>query len=131
MSLTSVAQAASRYRAVAVQTASPGTILVMLYDGLFRFLDEARAAMIADDRARAGERIGKAHAILSEFAATLDRSKAPELCDNLEGIYVFCMSRLTEANLHRDPDRIADVVRILEPVRDAFKQAVMEQGKGR
>jgi flagellin-specific chaperone FliS len=41
------------------------------------------------------------------------------------------MGRLTEANLHRDPDRIADVARILEPVRDAFKQAVMEQGKGK
>ncbi len=126
---SSVAQAASRYRAVSIQTASPGTILVMLFDGIFRFLEEARVAIEADDRGRAGERIGRSHAILSELAATLDRKHAPELCENLEGIYIFCMGRLVEANLHRDKDRIDDVMRILAPVREAFKQAVAQQGK--
>lgn len=101
----SIARAASRYKAVQVQTSSPGAILLMLFDGVFKFLDEAKAAIVVDDRAKAGERIERAHAILTELAATLDRRTAPELCENLESIYVFCMGRLVEANLHRDANR--------------------------
>lgn len=120
----SIARAASRYKAVQVQTSSPGAILLMLFDGVFKFLDEAKAAIVVDDRAKAGERIERAHAILTELAATLDRRTAPELCENLESIYVFCMGRLVEANLHRDANRIEDVRRVLSPVREAFRQAV-------
>lgn len=112
--------AAARYRGVQVQTCSPQKLLVMLFDGALRFASEADAAMVASDRARAGDRIGRAHAIVAELAFTLDREQAPELCDNLLGIYAFCMGHLLEANLHQDPKRLAEVVAALTPLRDAF-----------
>ncbi len=118
--------AAQRYQTVQVKTSSPGEILVMLLDGLFRFLQDARVAIEKDDRARAGERINRSHAILTELAAGLNRSVAPELCERLEGIYTFCMGRIVEANLNRDPERIVDVIRILTPIRDGFKEAVRQ-----
>jgi flagellar protein FliS len=123
--------AAQRYQAVQVKTASPGEILVMLYDGVFRFLGEARAAIERDDRPKAGERIDRSHAIITELAAGLNRSVAPELCDQLGGIYSFCMGRLVEANLTRDPAKIDEVLRVLAPLRDGFREAVrIEAAKG-
>ncbi len=122
----SVMSALERYKSVQVKTSSPGDLLLMLFDGLFRFLDEAAEAFKRDDRARAGDRISRAHAILGELAATLNRSHAPELCENLESVYFFCMNRLVEANLYRDLDRIAEVKRILSPVREGFRTAVTE-----
>jgi flagellar secretion chaperone FliS len=123
--------ALASYKSVQVKTSSPGEILVMLFDGLFRFMDEAAAAIRADDRARTGDRIDRAHAILSELAATLNKAAAPELCENLEALYFFCMNRLVEANLFRDAERIAECRRVLDPVRDGFKIAVREtQGGG-
>ncbi len=119
--------AAQRYQAVQVKTASPGDILVMLYDGVFRFLGEAKSAIERDDRARAGERIDRSHAILTELAAGLNRSAAPELCDRLEGVYGFCMSRLVEANLTRDAAKLDEVLRVLAPIREGFKEAVRQQ----
>lgn len=115
--------ALNRYKSVQVKTASPSDVLLMLYDGIFKFLEEAKVAMAADDRARSGDRINRAHAILSELAATLNREHAPELCDNLAAIYVFSMSRLVEANLHRDVARVDDVIRIMTPIREAFRVA--------
>ena len=41
--------ALARYGAVKVTTASPAHILVMLYDGLLRFLRDAQAAMAAKE----------------------------------------------------------------------------------
>lgn len=115
--------ALNRYKAVQVKTASPSDVLLMLYDGIFRFLEEAKVAIASDDRARTGDRINRAHAILSELAATLNRDQAPELCDNLAAIYIFAMNRLVEANLHRDAVRIDDVIRIITPIREAFRTA--------
>jgi flagellar protein FliS len=115
---------AERYKSVQVNTASPGGLLVLLYDGLFRFLREAEVSMKAGDRARAGERIDRAHAILTEFTTSLDRTIAPELCDTLSSLYVFCMERLVEANVHQDQTRLAEVFRVLTPLREAFNVAV-------
>lgn len=120
----SSAAVANRYQSVQVTTCSPGQLLVMLYDGLFRFMNEAHVAMTAGIRARAGERIGKAHAILEELLVTIDPKAPPQLLESLTSLYRFCMSRLVEANLFQDPTRIADVQRLLSPVRDAWREVV-------
>lgn len=112
--------AVARYRGVQVKTCSPLQLLVMLYDGALRFVSEADAAMAQGDRSRAGDRIGRAHAILEELAATLDPASSPELCENLLGLYAFGMRRLLEANLEQDATKLADVVTALTPLREAF-----------
>ena len=113
-----------QYKAVQIQTANPGELLVALYDGLFRFLLVAKHSMAAKKRGPAGEALSRAHAIVSELYAGLDRPKYPELCDNLSRLYDFCLSRITQANLKNDPAAIDDVMRVLTPVREAFTEAV-------
>lgn len=117
---TNVSAAAAKYRGVQVATCSPIQLLVMLYDGVLRFIGEADDAMGKKDRARAGERIGKALAILEELSATLDVEQAPELCSTLLGLYTFSRAHLLEANLHQDNARLADVVAVMTPLREAF-----------
>lgn len=120
------ASAIAKYKTVQVTTCSPGELLIMLYNGLFRFLGEAANAIKTGDKAVAGERIGRSHDILSELVAGLNPTYAPELCDNLQGIYLFCMGRIVEANLHQDPKRIEEVIRILSPLREAWTIAVRQ-----
>ncbi|MCA9623454.1 MAG: flagellar export chaperone FliS, partial [Myxococcales bacterium] len=98
-----------------VKTASPGEVLVMLYDGLLRFLAEGREAMKAGERARSGERLDRAFAIVSELISTLRPEVAPELCEQLSGVYRFCMDQITAANIQQKPELIDDVIRVLEP----------------
>lgn len=123
------ATALRRYQQVQVKTSTPGELLVMLFDGLLKFLGEARSAMESGDRPRACERINRSHAIISELLSTLDRRHAPELCDNLEGIYAFSLGHLLEANIEQNPTKIADVSRILTPLAEAFRAAAREAMK--
>jgi flagellar protein FliS len=118
--LLSPAAVASRYRGVQLNTASPAQLVVMLYDGALRFVSEADEAFGRDDRARAGDRIGRAIAIVDELTATLDPTHAPELAENLLALYGFCKRRLFEANLGRDRAALADVVASLTPLREAW-----------
>ncbi len=122
--------AINRYKSVQVTTSSPGELLTLLYDGCMRFLNEAIAAMETGNRARAGERLDRAYAIISEFASTLRRDVWPELCDNLEGVYMFCMGHIVTANVEQDPEKVREIVRILEPLREAFKEAVRQVHTG-
>ena len=118
--------ALARYGAVKVTTASPGQILVMLYDGLLRFLREAQASIVAKEHAKSGERIGRSLAILDQLLIGLDPKHAPELCERLQSLYVFCIQRLVRANVEQNADMVGDVVRVLSPLRDAWSTAVLE-----
>jgi flagellar protein FliS len=123
----------ARYQAVKVTTSSPGDLLVALLDGLFKFLHVARHGLgKGGDRARAGQAMSKAHAIIAELLASLAPEHAPELCQNLSRVYDFCLTRITYANLHNDPQAIDEVMRVMTPIREAFTIAVRnvaQQGK--
>jgi len=122
--------AINRYKAVQVKTSSPGDLLVMLFDGCFRFLKEAKAAMEEGNRARAGEKLDRAYAILSELVSTLRPEVWPELCENLESVYLFCMGHVVQANIEQDPEKVQQIVDILEPVRGGFREAVRQVNSG-
>ena len=114
---------AARYKGVQVTTCSPVQLLVMLFDGVIRFATEAQHAMALKDRARVGDRIGRAHDIITELAATLDPTHAPELADNLLAVYGFCVRRLIEANIEQNPAKLVDVVNAVTPLREGFAEA--------
>lgn len=116
----------ARYESVKITTATPGDVLVSLFDGLFKFLHVARHSMNSGDRARAGISISKAHAIISELMLSLDDRHAADLCKNLRSIYDFCLFRLTQANRHNQIEGIDEVLRVLAPIREAFTAAVRQ-----
>lgn len=114
-----------QYKLVQITTSSPGEVLVALFDGLFRFLLVAKHTLPQPGkRAQAGEALSRAHAIVSELYAGLDRDHYPDLVDNLTRIYEFCLSKITHANLKNDVASIDDVMRILTPIREGFTHAV-------
>lgn len=117
-------RAAAMYKSVQVQTCSPAELVLLLFDGAIRFAREASAAMESGDRARAGERIGRCHAVLEELAAGLDPSHAPELCENLSAVYGFCMRQLVRANLEQTPALLGEVVEALRPMRDGWAEVL-------
>lgn len=113
-----------RYRAVKIQTASPAQIMIMLYDGAIRFALIAKKKIEEKDYAAKGTYIGKVQAIISELMSSLDFSIAPELCTQLEQLYIYMMEQLTEANLNLDVDKLDVVVRLLRTLRDGWSEAL-------
>jgi len=113
--------APNAYKESAVLTAPPERLVVMLYDGARRFLTQGSAAMTGGDLATANERLQRGEAILDELLATLDLS-AGEVAERLQAIYLFCLRRLNEARLARDPAMIGDVCGLLGELREAWAQ---------
>lgn len=124
MSTNSLPRAAARYKNTQVTTCSPGDLLLLLIDGALRFAKEADQAMEIRDRARAGDRIGRCHAILEQLSAGLDPTDTTGLCADLTALYAFCMSRLVEANLKQDREILSEISRVIRPVREGVAQVL-------
>ena len=120
-------RSASAYQRVSVETAvseaSPHQLVNLLLEGLIRNIGSARAALKRGDLVTKGAQIGKAVRILDEgLKPALDLAKGGDIAANLNGLYGYCSLRLTEANLRNDDTALADVIRVIEPVADGWKQ---------
>jgi flagellar secretion chaperone FliS len=111
--------ASQAYAQDSVLTASGEKLVVMLYDGMAKFLARAAAALRAEDVAAAGTALNRAGAILDELLSTLDPA-AGEITQRLADIYLFCKRELLAAQLKRDPKRIERVAKLLAELREAW-----------
>jgi flagellar protein FliS len=109
------------YQEQAILTATPGQLVVLLYDGIIRFLRQADAAMGEQAVAHSHDRINRAEAIIDELQATLDMSQG-DVAQNLEGIYVFWKKLIWEIRLERDREKLERLVAMVANLREAWAQ---------
>jgi flagellar protein FliS len=121
MPVSSAARTAA-YKQQSVLTATRGQLVVMLYDGCLRFLNQAAYAIREGDWKEGSARLSRAEAILDELLNTLDLERGGVVASRLQGIYVFCLRHLLEARAERDPAMIDKVAELLAELRDAWAQ---------
>jgi flagellar protein FliS len=114
-------QSQASYLEQQVLTASRGQLVVLLYDGIIRFLRQADVAMGEGASAHANDRIGRAEAIINELQATLDMRQG-RISENLEGIYVFWKKCLWEIRMEKDREKLARIITMVGSLRDAWAQ---------
>jgi len=115
----------TRYLDDAVATASPATLLTMLYDRLVLDLTRAEAAQRSGDRATANGQLLHAQDIISELLSTLDVG-AWDGARQLMSVYTFLLSELVSANVSGDADRTAACRELVEPLREAWHEAAAQ-----
>lgn len=119
------------YRAVATQTASPGQLVLMLFDGAIRFLECALTGFREEDVAASYQTINnnvlRAQAIIHELNVSLNMEQGGDCAQTLRRLYDYFDRRLQESNLKKVPAGIEEVIRRLTTLRDAWSQMI--QGK--
>ena len=85
------AKAYQTYRQAATQSATPGQIVLMLYDGALRFLAQAHLGFSKDDPKEFNETINnnlqRAQAIINEMNASLNMQEGGEFAQRMRGLY--------------------------------------------
>ncbi len=110
------------YQQHAVLTASPGQLVVLLYDGAVRFLRQSAAAMGLGEVERAATAMRRAEAIIDELTVTLDLEAGGELAAGLRDLYLFCRRHLGQALIERDPAKVEHVAALLGDLRESWAQ---------
>lgn len=115
-----------RYLETAVETASPARLIVMLYDGAIRFINEAAYAMQQRDYETQNAKLQRAQKILAELISSLDFDKGGEVAENLFRLYTYMYNQLVEANINDDTARLEHVVGLLCEIREAWETIAAE-----
>lgn len=118
----SAAALRARYLGDSVATASPQQLLVMLYDRLALDLERADSALRAGDRQGAGAQLTHAQDIVVELQESL-RVDAWEGGPRLAALYTWLFGELVQANVKGDRNRVASCRQVVEPLREAWRQA--------
>jgi len=121
-------KAAQAYLKTQINTTSQGEILLMLYDGAIKFLVQAKERMQAKDYAQKGILISKALDVIAELDGSLNAEKGGELAQNLHKLYFYCNTRLLRANLEMNDSYVDEVIKIMEAMRNAFKEITQIEG---
>lgn len=119
------------YRQIATQTAPPGQLILMLYEGALRFLECSLAGFACTDPAEFNmtihNNLQRAQKIIQELNRVLDMEKGGDCAANLRRLYDYLERRIWESNLKKRPEGIKEVISRLTVLRDAWATILTRQ----
>ncbi len=117
---------AENYKTTQILTASPGKLLLMLYQKCIENLENGIDELEKEktDLSLAHGYIIKAQEIIGELVSTLDMEKGKEFAKNIESLYLYMLRQLVEANMTKTTDKIKEVKTLMEELYASWKVAV-------
>lgn len=110
------------YQNNAVNTASPGDLTLMLYNGCLKFIKQAKIAIENKDVETKHMNLVKAQNIITELMVTLNTDY--EVGKNMMQMYDYMKRRLIEANTKSDIAILNEVEGYVAEFRDTWKEVI-------
>lgn len=110
------------YQQNSVNTASPGELTLMLYNGCLKFIKLAKKAISEKNIEEKNTNLLKAQKIIQEFMVTLNMDVP--VSKNMMSLYDYILRRLIEANTKNDLTILDEVEGLVTEFRDTWKQAI-------
>jgi flagellar protein FliS len=105
-----------------VMSAKPEELTLMLYEGIIKFVKQAKLFNERNDIEQSNRVNMRAQAIIQELRSTLDMSI--EISESFESLYIYMNDRLVEANAKKDNEILDEVIGLAEDFRDTWKEAM-------
>ncbi len=120
------AQAYNQYRKTSVESAGPGRLLLMLFEGAIRSIDNAKKAIEEQDINTAHNQIIKVQSIILELISSLDMEY--EISNQLFNLYEFIYYQLVLANTNKDLATLDEARDLLADFYLTWDEAVKKAG---
>ena len=111
------------YKRSSVRSASPGQLVLALYDAAIASVARAAEADVAGDLETRGIHIDKAQAIIAELISSLSTSVDSPLPHSLFRIYNYVSHRIVDAALRNGTEALLEVKELLTSLRSAWAEA--------
>lgn len=112
-----------QYKTTEVESLSQGKLIIILYDGAIRFLEDAMEA--SSDFKRYDEvnnKLLKVQDIVSELMVSLNMDEGGEVAKNLLSIYIYLKNTLIQANIDKNRKKMEEVHKHLVLLKDSWKE---------
>jgi flagellar protein FliS len=114
------------YKQQSVINASPGQLIIMLYNGCMKFIKLAEKSIEQKDFQGANNAIQRAQDIVEELMSGLDMQY--DISNNFLSLYEYMDRRLVEANIKKDKTILKEVYNLIAQLRDTWVEVVKING---
>lgn len=114
------------YLKTKIMTASPEELWLMLYDGVTKFSNQARAAMQKKDIEGSYDNLMRAQKIVLELSTSLNHDVDSELCTKLSSLYTYIYRLLVEANMNRQLGPLDEAIKLLQFERETWRLLIQK-----
>jgi len=103
-----------------IKDSSPLELILLVFDKIFDHLIRGKKELILGETG--AEPLTKAVDLLNVgLIASLNKEHGGQIAENLEVVYLWAINKIIEARLNKKPDRIDDVVKVLNPIYDGWR----------
>ncbi|MFN3162838.1 MAG: flagellar export chaperone FliS [Pseudohongiellaceae bacterium] len=103
-----------------VNSSNPHSLVAMLLDGLLEKLARAQGALERGDLNNKGVALSSGIRIIDGLRASLDFQRGGDIANNLGSMYDYMERRLVEANAKSDSKIVAEVVSLVNEIKDGW-----------
>lgn len=117
-----------RYQEVQVLSASPGELVVIVYDHLLTNLAKARRALgdTPQELEQRSKSLSVSRAAVAELLATLDEEKGGDIAHTLRSLYTFFLVELSTLGVAPNEQRLDRLTKMVQELREAFATAATQ-----
>ncbi len=112
------------YSQNSVSIESSDKLIKMLYEGVLKFVSQAKRSVEAEDGERKVYWINKATAIFTELINSIDYDSG-DIAHYLSGLYVHQIKLLSESNLHDDIKKLDEVISVTKVLLETWNEEVI------
>ena len=118
--------ALKEYSEATVAGAGQLKLIIMLYEGAERFLNQARGHIERNEVEEAHNNLTKAKRIVAHFLST-NNPESGELGMNLHRLYLFLYEKVATANLQKSVEEIDAAMHILNKLLEGWKDLQQQE----
>jgi flagellar protein FliS len=121
------------YRQIATQTAPPGQLVLMLFDGALHSLERALAGFDYSDPREKNQTVHnnlqRAVNIIRQLNNSLNIEAGGKLAETLRNLYHYFDRRIVESNFRKQREGVDEVLVHLKKLRDAWAAMLANDGQ--
>lgn len=112
----------NQYKENSIFTSTPEELVLMLYNGLVKFIMQAQSAINDRNYEKANEALKRAQDIVVHFQSTLDMRY--EISKDFMRMYDYIYRRLIEANIRKNSNILDELLAFTKDLRDTWTKAM-------
>ena len=119
------------YKTISLETAPPGRLVLMLFDGAIKFLEKAKLGFDIEDPVEMTEtvhnNITRAQDIINELNGTLNMDQGGEIAVVLRDLYVYMENKLFESNIRKEIEGVQEVIDRLSTLQEGWSEMLEQE----
>ena len=110
------------YQKMQISGLNQKELIVMLYSGALRFIEEGRQIIKTNDVPKIHDKLNRARNIFVHLLATLDMEKGGELASKLSALYAYFIEKITVANVTKDEAALLEIIPLIQEIKESWEK---------